>query len=61
MYPHGSVTKRDIAAAHKVSLRTVDIWVHDKVIPYMKLGRLVRFDPEAVAKALSRFTVKPVK
>jgi hypothetical protein len=54
-------TKRDVAREHKVSVRTVDTWIAQKKIPYQKLSsRMVRFDLDAVARALNRYTVKEI-
>jgi excisionase family DNA binding protein len=55
-------TRLDVAREYAVSLRTVDQWVHDRKIPFQKLGpRLVRFDMDKVAQALERYTIKEVK
>jgi hypothetical protein len=54
-------TKRDLCREYRVSLRTVDGWIHAKKIPYLKISsRVVRFDLAEVAKALSRFKVKEI-
>ncbi len=56
-----SATKRDVANEHRVSLRTVDAWIHDRKIPFRRLGpRLIRFDLDRVAAALERYTVKEI-
>jgi excisionase family DNA binding protein len=55
-------TRLDVAREYNVSLRTVDAWIHDRKIPFQKLGpRLVRFDMDKVAQALERYTIKEVK
>jgi excisionase family DNA binding protein len=60
--PRKRGTKRDVADEYKVSIRTVDTWIAQKKIPFFKLGsRLVRFDLDAVAKALERYKVEEVK
>jgi excisionase family DNA binding protein len=54
-----SLTKRELARELHVSTRTLDTWMQQKKIPYKKLSpRLVRFDLDAVEKALSRYTVR---
>lgn len=54
-------TKREVAREYGVSLRTVDTWIAKKKIPFMKLSpRLVRFDLDAVERALGRYTVKEI-
>lgn len=54
--------KRDIAKKYGVSLRTVDRWVNQRLIPHIDLGyRTKRFRWADVEKAISRLTVKEVK
>jgi len=54
-------TKCELARKYQISLRTVDNWIAQKKIPFFKLGaRLVRFDLDAVARALDRYVVKEV-
>jgi len=48
----------DVCAAYQVSRRTLGKWCAERRIPYIKLGRAVRFRPDAVAKALEKFEVK---
>ena len=54
---HELVTKRHIAAVTNVSTRCIDNWMSDGLIPYRKIGKLVRFDVAEVREALNRFTV----
>jgi len=51
-------TRHDVAQAYQVSVRLVGQWIAERRIPAMKLGRTVRFRPDAVAKALEKFEVK---
>jgi len=51
---------QDVCAAYQVSRRTLGKWCAERRIPYIKLGRAVRFRPEAVAKALQAFEIKAV-
>jgi excisionase family DNA binding protein len=53
-------TRNDVSQTYQVSLRTVGQWCAERRIPYIKLGRAIRFRPEAVAKALEKFEVKAV-
>jgi len=55
------VKKKILAAALGVSVRTVDTWVAQRLIPYLAPSpRLHLFDPEAVRGALAaRFGVQP--
>lgn len=52
--------KNDVAEAYSVSLRTVASWCKGRRIPFLKIGRSVRFNPAAVSVALSQFVVKEV-
>lgn len=47
--------KADIAERCKVSMRTVDVWIHSRKIPSLKLGRAVRFRWHEVEAALLRY------
>jgi excisionase family DNA binding protein len=51
----------DVAREYGISLRAVDKLISQRAIPYKKLGRSVRFDLDAVERALSRFTVREVQ
>jgi excisionase family DNA binding protein len=55
-------TRGDIARHCKVSLRTVDRWLAERRIPYIRFGkRCVRFRWEAVKKAIDRLAIQEVK
>ena len=54
-------TTEDVAKLARVSKRTVQIWVHERRIPHLKLGRLLRFRLGDVQKALNRHTIQEVK
>jgi excisionase family DNA binding protein len=58
-YP-SPATKAELARFLKVSPRTVDTLIATRRIPYIKLGRLVRFRIADVERALTRYTVKEV-
>jgi len=49
--------KKQIARHCNVSERCIDNWLRDRLIPYRKIGKLVRFDIDEVNDALRRFTV----
>jgi excisionase family DNA binding protein len=51
------VNKGEIAVRYGVSTRTIQCWMEQRRIPYLKLGYMVRFDPEACDQALARFNV----
>ena len=54
------ITKDELAKFLRVSSRTVDNYVSRRRIPYIKLGRIVRFRLPDVERALRRFTVEEV-
>jgi excisionase family DNA binding protein len=57
----GLVTKGDIAGLCRVSPRTVEAWVKEKRIPFIRLGhRSLRFDPHAVMAAVRRWSVREI-
>ncbi len=51
---------QDVAKAYSVSTRTVANWCSGRRIPYLKVGRSVRFNPEAVSQALKRLVIREV-
>ena len=51
----GLVTKPELAKILRVSLRTCDNWMKAKILPYIKVGRLVRFNVRRCLEALARF------
>jgi excisionase family DNA binding protein len=54
-------SKQEVALAVGVSLRTVDNWMAQKRIPFIRLSaRLIRFDLERVKTALQRYEIKEV-
>ena len=44
----------DLAHLWRVDVRTLQKWIAERDLPHLKLGRLVRFDPEAVANWASQ-------
>jgi len=50
----------ELAKKLNITVRTVRAWQKARVIPYIKIGRSVRFDPARVAEALSRFERKEI-
>lgn len=49
-----------IAHRYAVSLRTVDSLRKRRILPHVKLGRVIRFNTAACDKALQAFEVKAV-
>jgi len=54
----GIEDKQGLAREIKCSVRTVDNLMAKRAIPFIKLGRLVRFDVAKVKAALARFEVR---
>ena len=57
------IKKTELAKILGVSVRTVDNWVAQRLIPYLAINpRLHLFDPAAVKRALvEKFSVEPVQ
>ena len=51
------VKKPAIARRYDVSERTIQAWMDERKIPFVKIGYMVRFDAEACVRALARFNV----
>jgi excisionase family DNA binding protein len=55
------LSKRELALVIGVSPRTVDNWMAQKRIPFLRLStRLIKFNLERVKAALARYEVKEV-
>jgi excisionase family DNA binding protein len=55
------LSKQELAFAVGVSVRSVDNWMAQKRIPFIRLSaRLIRFDLERVKEALARYEIKEV-
>ena len=53
------LTKPSLGRRYEVSIRTVDNWMKNGVIPFIKIGRkFVRFDPDECDLAIARFKIK---
>jgi hypothetical protein len=53
-------TVADVARAFSVSPRTVANWQSRKRIPYLKAGKLVRFNPHETISALKKFVINSI-
>lgn len=51
------VNKPTIARHYTVSTRTVDNWIKQRLVPYTKIGGVVRFRISEVDEALGRFHI----
>jgi len=55
------LSKQELAMAVGVSPRTIDSWMSEKRIPFLRLSsRLVRFNLERVKVALARYEVREI-
>jgi excisionase family DNA binding protein len=55
------LSKQELAAAVGVSPRTIDSWMAQKRIPFLRLStRLIRFNLERVKAALARYEIREV-
>lgn len=52
------LTKIEVAELFQVSLRTIDNWIETRKVPYIKLGKSVRFRQNELEHYLSRKSVK---
>ena len=54
------LTKADLALHYSISLRTVTNLMRRRVLPYVKIGQVVRFDTLACEQAMRKFEVVSV-
>ena len=52
------VREKILAELLGVSERTIRNWRASRIIPFIKVGRVILFDPEAVERALLKFERK---
>jgi excisionase family DNA binding protein len=53
----GLLRKRELAERLAISKRTLDVWMHMGRIPFLKVGRSVRFRLPDVLEKLNSFRV----
>lgn len=49
-----TLTKAEVAVFLRITVRTLDNWMRDGLVPYYKIGKLVRFHTEDVMKHLEQ-------
>lgn len=54
------LTKRELIARLKISPMTLSRWMRARVIPFHRVGRIVRFREEEVIEALNRYRLASV-
>jgi hypothetical protein len=50
----------EMAEALNVTPRTLRKWRYLRMVPFTKIGYIIRYDPEAVFRALKAYERKPV-
>jgi excisionase family DNA binding protein len=58
--PHKYSTEYELAEELRVSQRHLINLRNRRLIPHLKLGRLIRYDRAAVEKALEKLTIKEI-
>jgi excisionase family DNA binding protein len=53
----GLLTKRDLASRLQISIRTLDDWMRSGRVPFLKIGKSVRFRWDDVLEKLNQFRV----
>ncbi len=51
------LTKKGVAETLQISLRTVEKWMAAGILPYSKIGNVVRFDREKVEATVRSFAI----
>jgi|GEM_PF-1664217 len=54
------ITREELTAELKICLRHLDNLTRRRLIPHIRLGRAIRYDPTAVRKALDKLTIKAI-
>jgi excisionase family DNA binding protein len=52
------IGKAELARRYSVSRRTIQTWVAQRRIPFVRIGNTLRFNPRACDNAMARFSVK---
>jgi excisionase family DNA binding protein len=53
------LTREELAVEINIKASTISQWVMQKRIPYIKIGKLVRFEKEKVMEWIEQKRVKP--
>jgi excisionase family DNA binding protein len=53
----GLLSKKEVAARLRISPRTLDQWMRRKCVPFLKIGKTVRFRLSDVLEKLNAFRV----
>lgn len=52
------VSKPQIARRYGVSIRTIQQWMEKDIIPFLKIGYMVRFDVRNCDAAIQKYAIK---
>ena len=52
--------KLGIAQRYATSVRTINNWMTRRILPHIKVGRVLRFDVDRCDRALSAFELKSI-
>lgn len=55
------LTKEELGQWLKISIPTICVWQKKGIIPFVKIGNVIRFEPSKVWKALERQGSRKVK
>lgn len=55
------LSPKELADFVGVSIATIYGWTSDRLIPYVKIGRLVRFDPVKIDRWLKERSIPSIK
>lgn len=57
--PDGVLTRKELAAHLRISLRTLEEWQRDGAVPFIKLGKVVLFHwPDVIAHLRQHYLVR---
>jgi len=54
------LTRQELASELRISLRHIDSLQNKRLIPFVRLGRVIRFNRIHVSRALEKLTVKEI-
>ncbi len=58
--PYSLLRKPEMADRLSISLRTLEMWMNQRVVPFIKVRGTILFDPREVFEALKRREFKAV-
>lgn len=58
--PGQLLTGDEVARIYKVSRRCVTNWINSRIIPCVRVGRVLRFHPERLKEAMERYEQREI-